>query len=539
MASLCRELFFCGARDVTGNPIASGHVLFTVLGSTSQQVTVYIDAAQTQPCTQPVPLDAAGRVEVYVVNQCEMQVFDAFGALKRTTLNGTSVAGPLVDVTFNGADTDVQSALTALESTIGPGAQYKESNATGCVSRSIHNVLLDKVSPLDFGAVGNGSADDTVPLQRAINAAITANVPLYLDAKKYKITSALTANGSIRMYGCGAYESQIISVADSFDGIQISAPGGQLLFPFSLCDFSVLLAYTNGTGNAAIRVQAASAGSIRDMNLSGTFGVVTGGCQNIATRDCSIAVQGSSGTTGVGVVLGDACSAVNCAINCNPSSGTVQYTNGIVLSGEGCFAEKCNVSGAAVGYNVIPGSHAVNTTLSCDASGCTTGFSFLGANTGAIGCSATGSTTANWSYAGNAPLLNSGNSWSPKAYSLQTLSVASPTFTFDPSALVNAYVCNGSFSTGAITIAWPASPRIVPGTEYTIIIRTAATFSTYPSGTATIVPSQMLWEPALADGSGRVYGSYIYSAKFVWTSGGYLQQTTKWEILSSGVNAWT
>jgi hypothetical protein len=539
MASLCRELFFCGARDVLGNPIASGTVLFTVLGSTSQQATVYKDAAQTQPWTQPIPLDAAGRVEVYVGSQCEMQVFDAFSVLKRTTLNGTSVAAPLVDVTFGGGDTDAQSAFTALESTIGPGGQYKQSNATGCVSRSIHNVLLDKVSPLDFGAVGDGAADDTIPLQRSINAAISANVPLYLDAKKYKITAALTVNGSIKMFGCGAYESQILSVSDSFDGIQISAPSGQLLFPFALSDFSVLLSYATGAGNAAIRVQASSGGSIERMNLSGCIGVSAGGCSNIAVRACSIAVQGSSGHTGTGIVLSDACSASNCYINCNPSSGTVQYTNGVVLGGEGGIAERCKVSGAAIGYNVVPGAHARNITVACDAIGCNTGFSFSGQNTGALGCSATSSASNDWIWSVASPTVNHGNSWSPKAYSIQVASVASPTFTFDPTSLTNVFVCNGSFSTGFVTIAWPASSSIVPGTEYTITIRVAATFSTYPSGTATVVPSQMLWEPSLADGSGRVAGPYSYSAKFVWTTGAYLQQITKWELLFTGTNAWT
>ena len=62
MASLVQWLYYSGARDVDGTPIASGSVRFFTPGtSKASSATAYSDAAGTTPLAQPVALDAAGR----------------------------------------------------------------------------------------------------------------------------------------------------------------------------------------------------------------------------------------------------------------------------------------------------------------------------------------------------------------------------------------------------------------------------------------------------------------------------------------------
>jgi hypothetical protein len=61
---------------------------------------------------------------------------------------------------------------------------------TGAVVRSAQSKLRDTVSVKDFGAVGDGVADDTVAIQAAINAANGRT--LYLPAGTYRLNSGLS-----------------------------------------------------------------------------------------------------------------------------------------------------------------------------------------------------------------------------------------------------------------------------------------------------------------------------------------------------------
>lgn len=59
------------------------------------------------------------------------------------------------------------------------------------------------VNVKDYGAVGNGSTDDTTAMQAAITAVASTGQGLYIPAGTYKITSALTSTGHLNMFGDG------------------------------------------------------------------------------------------------------------------------------------------------------------------------------------------------------------------------------------------------------------------------------------------------------------------------------------------------
>jgi len=70
---------------------------------------------------------------------------------------------------------------------------------TGAVTRSASSKFGDTVSVKDFGAVGNGVADDTT----AINAALAASAAVYLPSGTYRTTAPITLNSQNILTGAG------------------------------------------------------------------------------------------------------------------------------------------------------------------------------------------------------------------------------------------------------------------------------------------------------------------------------------------------
>jgi len=78
---------------------------------------------------------------------------------------------------------------------------------------------LNIVNVKDFGAVGNGSTNDTVAIQNALNAVIGGGV-VYFPQGEYKITATLEINKGLTIQGQGQYTTLI--TAFSCDAIRIN-----------------------------------------------------------------------------------------------------------------------------------------------------------------------------------------------------------------------------------------------------------------------------------------------------------------------------
>ena len=87
--------------------------------------------------------------------------------------------------------------------TLIPKFDLKNGGATptGAVNRTIYEKLSDMISVKDFGAVGNGTTDDTV----AIQAALTVGGSIWIPTGSYKITADLTiSNNTSVVFDSGA-----------------------------------------------------------------------------------------------------------------------------------------------------------------------------------------------------------------------------------------------------------------------------------------------------------------------------------------------
>ena len=125
----------------------------------------------------------------------------------RYGINITQVSGASPS-TYNTVNVNVFSGNTTANTNISayPNSAYNLSGSP--VVSTIKNVR-------DYGAVGDGSADDTVAIQAAITAAALSGGRrgvVYLPAGRYKTTAVLTVPGSLgfTMQGDGEWASQII-----------------------------------------------------------------------------------------------------------------------------------------------------------------------------------------------------------------------------------------------------------------------------------------------------------------------------------------
>ena len=121
-------------------------------------------------------------------------------AITAKTASGTGVAilqGYSEPIFCNGVN--VRSALEKLQSPYGASFMGFTQSGTGAVARTVQDKARETVSVKDFGAVGDGVADDTLAIQAAINYVCNQTTTtigngggrLFFPAGKYRFTDTL------------------------------------------------------------------------------------------------------------------------------------------------------------------------------------------------------------------------------------------------------------------------------------------------------------------------------------------------------------
>ena len=138
--------------DLDGQPLEDGYIWIGVAGLNpiTNPIVVYWDAALTIPAALPVrtiggfPARAGSPARLYANSDYSIQVQNKNGSVTYSSPNATDIISSEL-VTF-----------------IQAGA--------GAVQRTVQSKLRDTVSVKDFGAVGDGVADDTAAIQAAIDS---------------------------------------------------------------------------------------------------------------------------------------------------------------------------------------------------------------------------------------------------------------------------------------------------------------------------------------------------------------------------------
>jgi hypothetical protein len=188
--------------DIDGQPLEDGYIWIGVanLSPIGNPIAVYWDAALTQPAALPVrtrggyPVNAGTPARLYVGSDYSIQVQNKNGSVIYSAPDGASDRFSSAQIEF------LQAGL-------------------GAVVRTVQSKLRDTVSVKDFGAVGDGVADDTVAIQAAINRAVairgTVFIPPANAGAYYKITAPLTVSAPISIIGDNAFGSLLYAAGMS------------------------------------------------------------------------------------------------------------------------------------------------------------------------------------------------------------------------------------------------------------------------------------------------------------------------------------
>lgn len=171
--------------DTDGQPLENGYIWIGTVNLDPQgnPITVYWDAALTQVAGQPIrtsggyPVRNGSPARIYTGSDYSIRVQNK---------NGSTVYSA-------SASTDFMSAVDVSFQPAGAGA----------TARTVQSKLRDTVSVKDFGAVGDGVADDTAEITAAITAVSAGGVVLFPPGT-YLVSTVNVTGKSVVLSGYGA-----------------------------------------------------------------------------------------------------------------------------------------------------------------------------------------------------------------------------------------------------------------------------------------------------------------------------------------------
>lgn len=266
MAAIFETLAVTGSRKNDGTANASGRAFFYRPGTTAL-ATIYPDATQSAPMSNPVTLNAAGKATVYFAGQVDVFIEDAASLpISTLTLSERAERVEVRNAGFTGllpsgsqgagGKTDLDTVLSRIfASTGGLDGKYREF--TGATSRPIADKFREiSVSVKDYGALGDGIVDDTSAVQTAINeVGRLGGGIVYFPAGTYNILGPLTNTLSAPISLIGVHPSVSILENQSTTAGMFSVGAGAPGFTISNLKFTAASSST-GTAIAIVSPQS-------------------------------------------------------------------------------------------------------------------------------------------------------------------------------------------------------------------------------------------------------------------------------------------
>ena len=196
-----------------GAPLSGGK-LYTYAAGTTTPLAAYTSISGGTAHANPIVLDSAGRVssEVWLTSTA---------SYKFTLTTSTDVSIWTKDnISGISAAADLAVFIASLAASSGSSLVGFLQSGTGATARTAQAKMRDWVSVKDFGAVGDGTTDDTA----AINTAITSNRNVFFPDGIYLLSSTVTKTGLSNFALVGSSRDRvkiILTSAGTYSGIPI------------------------------------------------------------------------------------------------------------------------------------------------------------------------------------------------------------------------------------------------------------------------------------------------------------------------------
>lgn len=144
----------------------------------------------------------------------------------------------------------------------------------------------------DYGAIGDGTTDDTVSIQNAINSA-GQNNKVYFPTGNYRITNTITVyNHRIHLCGDGAYATKLYFNPSADGSLLIFNAGTNVIFQNSIKDIA-LWGDSSSYNKVALDIVDASGFTLRDVVIGGDYIVASvGGFFGGGSNSIGIKIRG-------------------------------------------------------------------------------------------------------------------------------------------------------------------------------------------------------------------------------------------------------
>jgi hypothetical protein len=344
--------------------VLTGGKLYTYLAGTTTPAATYTTSSGSTARTNPIILDSAGRVP------SSGEIWLTVGTSYKFILRDSN------DVLIATYD-DVSGIATLPVSS--SSVTYLPAG-TGAVATTVQAKLRQYVSVIDFGAVGNGIADDTA----AFVAAIAASSNIYVPAGTYEIGSNISITKPVCIYGDGpsatVIERNYSPVSDT-QGVFAFSGGG------TICEIShmTIRSKTGQTGGCLVSIVSGAADTLGLYRFDWVDFTTTG----TSTHQYTVYMDGTAKTSSpIGIRGADftACSVFGGGVSTMLIKGVLKFS----FLGGGVYP-----AGGVAGSNIrFDGVAAVPTqSFTFLPADCSCPISFDRAILGIFGCGVMGAIT--------------------------------------------------------------------------------------------------------------------------------------------------
>lgn len=185
--------------------ILSGGLVYTYAAGTTTPQAAYTTSSGSIAHTNPIVLDSAGRV----ASGGEIWLTDAVAYKFVLKTSAAITIGTYDNVTGNasGVAAGIYATFAAPS-----GSSLIGYSSNGSVATTVQARLRQYVSVKDFGAVGDGTTDDTTAINNTI-IYVNSNGggAIYVPPGTYKITNSITVLSNVKFFGAGRGSTNIKS----------------------------------------------------------------------------------------------------------------------------------------------------------------------------------------------------------------------------------------------------------------------------------------------------------------------------------------